>query len=323
MRIRLRLRSGPGVLLILLVLAAHAASAGGLRERWRARRAERQQSRAARTTPGLEGALPAGVEMIGDLAYGDDPLQKLDVYRAPEASGAPVLFMVHGGAWAIGDKRSRGVAPNKVARWVTRGFLFVSVNYRLVPDVNPLEQAQDVARALAFAQARARSWGGDPAKFVLMGHSAGAHLVDVLAADPRLALSLQARPWLGTISLDTAALDVEAIMRRHHLRFYDRAFGRDPAFWKVVSPIDLLTSRCTPMLLVCSTVRKDHPCRTAQRFAARARSLAVRVEVLPEALRHGKIDLDAGLPGAYTDGLEAFLGSLDPALKERFARPHG
>ena len=62
------------------------------------------------------------------------------------------------------------------------GIIFVSVDYRMLPQQDALAQADDVARALAFAQSRARSWGGDPGKFILMGHSAGAHLVALLAA---------------------------------------------------------------------------------------------------------------------------------------------
>src|SRR5207247_470736 len=112
-------------------------------------------------------------------------------------------FMVHGGAWVLGDKASPGVMENKVARWAARGYILLSVDYRMIPEADPLEQAEDVARALAAAQAKAASWGGDPSKFVLMGHSAGAHLVGLLAADPARAFKRGAKPWLGAVLLDS------------------------------------------------------------------------------------------------------------------------
>ena len=100
------------------------------------------------------------------------------------------------------------VVQEKVARWVPKGFVFISVNYRLYPTVNVLQEAQDVAMALAAAQSRAASWGADASRFILMGHSAGAHLVSLINASPTLAQREGAWPWLGTVSLDSAALNV-------------------------------------------------------------------------------------------------------------------
>lgn len=73
-----------------------------------------------------------------------------------------MIFMVHGGAWMIGDKGNKGVVDNKVKRWAPQGFVFISANYRLCPAADPLKQARDVARALAFAQSQAGSFGADP-----------------------------------------------------------------------------------------------------------------------------------------------------------------
>src|SRR5690606_14961732 len=99
----------------------------------------------------------------------------------------------------------------------------VSVDYRLVPDVTPLQQARDVARALASAQRAARAWGLDPSRFALVGHSAGAHLVAVLAAAPELLEAEGALRPRAAVLLDSAAYDVESLMRGPHPRLYDRA----------------------------------------------------------------------------------------------------
>jgi arylformamidase len=259
----------------------------------------------------LAAAVPAaaGNRIVRDVAYGPDARQRFDVYAPDDARGAPVIFMLHGGAWAFGDKGAASVVDNKVARWVPRGFVFVSANYRMLPDAAPLEQARDAARALAAAQARAASWGGDGARFILMGHSAGAHLVSLIAAAPRIALDLGARPWLGTVELDSAALDVERIMRKRHLRLYDRAFGRDPADWAAVSPLARLARPGAPFLAVCSTRRADS-CPAAQAFVARARSLGTRASVLEENLSHREINARLGEDGDYTRAVDAFLDEL-------------
>ena len=312
----------------LVVALPLLAQAGPLRDRI----AERLEQRRAATSPpsgdsageadGLgefgagsrgriaSGDLPAGVRVLRDLPYGDHARQRMDVYLPPEPRQAPVIFMVHGGAWRVGDKAMRNVVKNKVGHWVTQGFVLVSVNYRLVPDAHPIEQAQDVSRALAAAQAAATGWGADPARFVLMGHSAGAHLVALVNAAPAQALALGARPWLGTVAPDSAVMDVAPVMRARHLGFYDQAFGSDPAYWNAASPQQQLVAGAPPLLAVCSTRRADKPCAAAERMTRRARELGLRMEVLGQDQSHGQINEQLGLEGPYTEAVDAFLSSL-------------
>lgn len=257
---------------------------------------------------------------LRDLAYGNDPRQRMDVYLPVQPLNAPVILMVHGGGWRHGDKSASVVVDNKVTRWVARGFVFISVNTRLLPQANPLEQARDVAQALAVAQAKAPSWGADPARCILMGHSAGAHLVALVNASPDLAAQAGAKAWLGTVALDSAAVDVAPIMQGSHFRLYDTAFGTAPAFWRAVSPIQQLTAVAKPMLAVCSTQRSD-ACAQADAFAARATELGVRAQVLRQDLSHRDINQTLGQPGVYTEAVEAFMRSLDPALAAHLSTP--
>lgn len=293
----------------LLSLTPPMAQAGPIRERIAERREVRQGA-----TPGALTAAQSPAH--ADEAYGSDPAQKMDVY-APSApvQGAPAIFMVHGGAWAIGDKASSQVVRHKAARWLPKGLLFISVNYRMLPKADPLEQARDVARALAFAQQQAASWGGDAGRFVLMGHSAGAHLISLLATNPDLVREQGAKPWLGTVSLDSAAFDVPAIMKARHARLYDRAFGQDPTFWAASSPLHQLKQAQAPLLAVCSS-RRDDACPQAQGFADKAKALGMRVTVLPQDRSHAEINDELGEPGAYTEAVEDFLRSLDERLAQ-------
>ena len=82
------------------------------------------------------------------MAYGNSKKQTPDVYLPDAPKNAPIIIMVHGGAWSIGDKGSSKVVTNKVNRWVSKGAIFVSVNYRLLPEADPLKQAKDVASAI-------------------------------------------------------------------------------------------------------------------------------------------------------------------------------
>ncbi len=116
--------------------------------------------------------LPVGVQRIADVPYGPDPAQRMDGYVPARATAgaAPVIFMVHGGGWRVGDKAMGRVVQEKVNRWVPRGFLLISANYRMLPASPVSVQASDVQAALVAAQQRAGTWGGDPGRFILMGH---------------------------------------------------------------------------------------------------------------------------------------------------------
>lgn len=284
-------RSLRGAIAIVLAAASTLANAGPLRDKLQERRA------AATATAGVQR----------DIPYGSDPRQRFDVYLPAQATpGAPVIFMVHGGGWRIGGKAEAAVVQNKAPYYTARGHVFISINYRMLPDADPWQQAQDVALALAAAQGKASEWGADPRRFVLMGHSAGAHLVALLATDPALA---PGSSWLGAVVLDSGALDVPDIMQQRHMRLYDEAFGADPAFWRKVSPLHALRAGAQPLLLVCSTQR-ERACRQAHDFARRAQAIGVRAQVLEQDKSHREINLQLGADQAYTGAVQTFLDSL-------------
>lgn len=299
-------------LAIVMLFACSLSYAGGaVRDRMEYRLQQIQDIEDAE--PAGYITLPNGVRAVHDMPYGKESQQRMDVYFPAQAAGAPVIFMVHGGAWRLGDKGAQGVVANKVARWVSKGFILVSANYRMLPNTAPLEQAQDIANALATAQDKAASWGGDPAKFILMGHSAGAHIVALLSASPDMALKVGAKRWLGAVLLDSAALDLMKIMEAKHARFYDKAFGEDPAYWKAASPFNTITLNATPFLAVCSSLRTDS-CAQADRFVNKAMLFNVRASVLEQDLSHREINQQLGVEGAYTDAVEAFMATLNESV---------
>ncbi len=115
----------------------------------------------------------------------------------------------------------------------SEGYAFASVNYRLVPDATVEQQAADVASALAYVIAHASELNVDPRRIVLMGHSAGAHLVALVGTDPAYlkAVGLGEDAVAGVVPIDGAAYDVPrqlTIGARIMGDTYEQAFGTDP-----------------------------------------------------------------------------------------------
>tara|TARA_Y100000782_G_scaffold25649_1_gene28291 strand:+ start:5599 stop:6552 length:954 start_codon:yes stop_codon:yes gene_type:complete len=256
------------------------------------------------------------LKVYKNIPYGKNRSHKFDVYTRDGLSNAPVIFMVHGGAWKTGNKGSKSVIKNKIERWLPAGFVFISINYRLIPKVSsPIAQAEDVRNALIAAQKQAVAWGGDPEKFILMGHSAGAHLVGLVSASANKHMKKGGKRWLGTVLLDSAALDVPAIMKKKHYSFYDKAFGKNKRFWAKASPRHQLMSGVPPILITCASGRKG-ACQQANSYASKANSLGIDVYVVSKDLSHKKMNEDLGASNGYTADVESFLSGLDLNAKE-------
>jgi acetyl esterase/lipase len=258
-------------------------------------------------------AMPSGIKVLSDISYGDSKKQVMDVYYPSyDSQDAPVIFMVHGGAWRIGDKASKGVVKNKVAHWVSKGFIFISINYRLIPEAYPIEQAKDVEKALLFAKKNIIKWGGSPEKFILIGHSAGAHLVSLLSVRHDVAI----KPWLGTVALDSAAYDIEKIMRSPSPpRLYKKAFGKNSTYWKNASPIHALNHKLFPFLAICSSKRKDSSCSQAGDFVEKAKLYGTQAQLMPVDYSHRDINIKLGVDYCYTQSVDNFIKKLHPTIE--------
>ncbi|KAJ0392985.1 hypothetical protein P43SY_007812 [Pythium insidiosum] len=103
--------------------------------------------------------------------------------RFPRGHGLPTCVFVHGGSWQRGDKSGLFNDGIELA-FVRSGWVGVSVNYRLSPEVRHPHHTCDLAEAVSWIHRNAETFGGDPNRIILVGHSAGAHLVMQLMADP-------------------------------------------------------------------------------------------------------------------------------------------
>ena len=108
----------------------------------------------------------------------------LDVYtpESPPGKSLPVMFWIHGGGWQAGDKSDVALKPKVLTE---RGFVFVSTNYRLLPEVKMDELIGDVARSVGWVHRNIARYGGDPTRIFVGGHSAGAQLAALICTDDR------------------------------------------------------------------------------------------------------------------------------------------
>ena len=201
-----------------------------------------------------------------DTLPGMDPnLLSIDIYMPMGATQPlPTVVYVHGGYWNAGDKAHVG---SKADLFTKAGYVFASANYRLSPDppdtaavdaVRHPTHARDVAHAIAWLHRNAAPYSIDTARMLLIGHSAGAHLVDIVATNPRFldeaGLSLHA--IRGTCSLDAGVLDVPwELYQARNLPVRSipllNAFGKDTALWIDASPLrQVRRDRSIPPFLI-------------------------------------------------------------------------
>lgn len=109
-------------------------------------------------------------QVVTDIPYveGGHRLQVLDIYapHSTEASPLPVVFWIHGGGWQTGDKGDVGTKHTAVTE---RGFVFVSTNYRLLPEVSMKEVIGDIAAAIAWVHQNITEYKGDPGRIIVGG----------------------------------------------------------------------------------------------------------------------------------------------------------
>jgi triacylglycerol lipase len=130
----------------------------------------------------------SGVTVARDVAYGPDPLNKLDVFTSgPAQTGKTVVIYVHGGGFERGDKRQRGTPfYDNIMLWaVKQGFVGVNIDYRLAPKNHWPDAQEDMAAVVRWVKENAAQYGGDPNRIVLWGESAGASLISGYLAHPQ------------------------------------------------------------------------------------------------------------------------------------------
>lgn len=283
----------------------------------------------------ITDTLNAGATLFPDITYctipGVDPnLLCLDVYVPDGADGSnPVMMMIHGGSWISGDKRIAGVVHPKMDYYTDRGWVFISINYRLTITDPPLpidhpdqvshpDHIDDTAAAIAWTVDNIATYGGDPQQLVLMGFSAGAHLVALAGTDEtRLAAyGLTLHTIDGVIALD-GLYDVPL----RYTQFpppptvNELIWGADLATQQDFSPTTHVASgQCTPPTLV---IHADSPNNIIQsgNFVGLLQAAGHEAMVFNAVgLSHTQIGSSIGIPGhVLTVLVDDFLATLATA----------
>ncbi len=201
-----------------------------------AQQAEAQKERPPR--PSQDAVLAANTALTANVSFGDDELQRLDVYARTGVAGAPIVLFVHGGEWTRHDKAAVSFKPKFFNE---HGIVFVSTNYRLSPAATHPAHVSDVAVAIGWVHKHAKEFGGDPKKIVLMGHSAGCHLVTLVALDPRYLAKVDLRPadLAGVVAWSGGAFDLvdKVAQGGAYADYIQKAFGESPEVWRDASPV--------------------------------------------------------------------------------------
>ncbi|MGH9228835.1 MAG: alpha/beta hydrolase fold domain-containing protein [Acidimicrobiales bacterium] len=222
-----------------------------------------------------------------DLSYGDHGRHnRLDIWRRADLAadaGAPVLLQVHGGAWMLGEKR--GQAHPLMAHLAERGWVCVTINYRLSPGARWPDHIVDVKRALAWTKANIAEHGGDPSFVVITGGSAGGHLAALAALTPGPSGRFQpgfedaetsvvaAVPFYGVYDFTnrdgTAGRALVPFLERQVMR---SALVDDRAVWDEASPMSHVRPDAPPFFVLHGSNDVLVPVELARSFVRRLRT---------------------------------------------------
>jgi acetyl esterase/lipase len=278
-----------------------------------------------------QGARPPRASEGVELEYGSDSKQNLDFYPARAQPSPPLIVFIHGGGWMVGDK-STG-AGNKPSLYNGLGYAFASVNYRLIPsdragtntNLTPADQAHDVANAIAFLRTNAARLGFDPNQIILMGHSAGAHLVALVSTQAKYLTDagVPSKSVRGAILLDGAGYDVPSQLafivangrsKQRAEKIYSQVFGDDPATHRNLSPVTFASETNTDNWLILYVARREDSRIQSETLGAKLANAKATVSVRAiEDSTHESVNRDAGEKGTLVgDLIVGFLATLKP-----------
>jgi arylformamidase len=232
----------------------------------------------------------------------------LDIYAPANAKKLPVVFWIHGGGWEQGDKSQVKLKP----QWfMDKGFVFVSTNYRLLPEVDMGTLIRDCAKSFAWVQKNIAQHGGDPQRVLVGGHSAGAQLAAIICTDDRY-LKENGNAFdslIGCVPVDGDTYDVPAIIETAETRlrvhqFPPRVnghrvkFGNTPEKHKDFSAVThVAKGKGIPPFLILHIASSPDTSAQAKRLGNVLQEAGIPVTIFgAKDSGHVKLNDDLGLP---------------------------
>ena len=192
------------------------------------------------------------------LAYGDGPLERIDLFPVPEVN-APLVVYVHGGAWRSLSRMDSAFAAEA---FVAAGINFAVLDFASIPDARLPDMVGQVQRGIGWLSRNGGELGYDPDRLFIIGHSSGAHLV---AAAMTAATDNQIAP--GTVSgaiCASGAYDLEGPMLSARGAYLQLSSSEVDTF----SPMRHLERIDCPMIVAYGDGETDEYCRHSKAFHA-------------------------------------------------------
>ena len=246
--------------------------------------------------------------------------QVLDVHAPAGAKNLPVVFWIHGGGWQTGDKSMVALKPKA---FMDAGFVFASINHRLLPAADMGAITRDVASALGWVHKNIAAHGGDPARLLVMGHSSGGQLAALMCTDDRYAKAegFSLTMIKGCVPVDADTFDIPAIIemaetraRVHHLTMptygHRQKFGDDPAKHRDFSAVThVARNKGIPPFLILHIGGNPDTGAQARRLAAVLQTAGISAKVVNgREATHTTINDNIGAPDdSVTKELFAFV----------------
>ena len=263
------------------------------------------------------------VEVIRDIPYGSHGVrQMLDVYRPTNIppEGCPVLLQIHGGAWMIGNKEHQALPLLNLM--ASKGWICISINYRLSPSIGFPTHLEDCKRALNWIKTSGVEYGIDPNFISVTGGSAGGHLAALMGltanyADlqhefPELDTQLQACvPLYGVYDVLVRKTPNKQKMMINFLknRVIHQTPEQAPELWDLASPICHIKEQAPPFMIIQGGIDSLTAVKGAQEFqsllAEKSKNEVVYVE-LPGA-EHAFDNFHSPRTEAVINGIHQFL----------------
>jgi acetyl esterase/lipase len=250
--------------------------------------------------------------------------QRLDVYTPetlPEGK-LPVMFWIHGGGWQVGDKSDVAMKPKVLT---AQGFVFVSTNYRLLPEVSMEVLIGDVAKSLGWVHRNIANYGGDPERIYVGGHSAGAQLAALICTDERYLKEegVSFNALKGCVPVDGDTYDIPKIIMtaEHRQALYGgkmftfghrQKFGNDPEKHVDFSAVThVAKGKGIPPFLILYFSGNPDTTAQAQRLESVLRAADIRVTIYgKQDSNHSRLNDELGVPD--DPATQNFLSFLAP-----------
>ena len=269
-------------------------------------------------------------KLTSDVPYVENGHKRhvLDIYTPEEQAEKPlpVMFWIHGGGWQVGDKSDVALKPKVL---IKRGFVFVSTNYRLLPEVKMEELIGDVAKSFGWVHKNIAKYGGDPKQIFVGGHSAGAQLAALICIDDRYLKKegVSFHVLKGCVPVDGDTYDIPKIIMtaEHRQTLYGgkmytfghrQKFGNDPEKHVDFSAVThVAKDKGIPPFLILYFPGNEDTRAQARRLEAELKAADIPAKAYGKGdSNHSRLNNDIGKPDDPVT--QEFYKFLDPLVSK-------